>query len=106
MSKVISFRDMGVQIPESEALEGQKININKLFGREILVHRYTIKPSIIKESKNPLCLWMQISIDGNMRVVFSGSEYLQKMIKQIPYPEKFPFKTTIVRKDNDSHQFT
>jgi hypothetical protein len=106
MNELKSFKDLGVSVPESESLEGPKIDINKLFGREIVIHKYLLKPSIIKDHKNPTCLWMQISIEGNKRVVFSGSSYLQKMIKQIPYPEGFPFKTVIVKKDNDSHQFT
>lgn len=106
MNEVKSFKELGVSAPESEALEGPKIDINKLFGREIIIHKFLLKPSKIKESGNPVCLWMQISLDGTKRVVFSGSSYLQKMIAQIPNPEGFQFRTVIVKKDNDSHQFT
>jgi len=98
-----SFKDFGISIPESDALQGPKIKVDKLFGRKILVHRYVLKPS--KVIIGTTCMWMQISLDGDMRVVFSSSTYLQKMIAEVPYPEGFPFNAVIVRKDNDSHQF-
>lgn len=105
MSEVKSFKDLGVAAPPSAAMEGPKIDINKLFGREIIVYSFHLKPTQLKDVLNPVCLWMQISVDGNKRVVFSGSSYLQKMISDIP-PDGFPFRTVIVKKDNDSYQFT
>lgn len=99
-----SFKDLAVKLPETSGMEGPKIDINKLFGREIIVHRHTIGPSKYPE-KGAECLTLQISLDGTKRVVFSGSKYLIEICKKIPI-ESFPFKTTIIKADNDSHQFT
>lgn len=100
-----SFKDLDIDTPPSLGMEGPKIEPDKLFGREIMVHKYSIGPSKIPGKENTQCLTMQISINGSMRVVFCGSKYLIDTIKKIP-SEAFPFTTTIVRKDNNSYQFT
>lgn len=106
MNNIRNFSELGIAPPETMAMIGPKIDINKLIGRKIIVHAFSINPSKIKDKENTTCLWMQISLDdGSKRVCFSGSNYLQQMIKQIR-PEEFPVRTTIVKKDNDSYQFT
>lgn len=100
-----SFKDLAIQSPEIIGMEGPKIDVNKLFGREIIVHGCSIGPSKLPGKEDTKCLTLQISLDGNKRVVFSGSKYLLETCQQIP-KEAFPFTTTIVKKDNDSHQFT
>lgn len=100
-----SFKDLAIEAPISIGMEGPKIDMQKLFGRQIVVHDYSIGPSKIPGKENTQCLTLQISLDGNKRVVFSGSKYLIDTCLKIP-KESLPFSTTIIKADNDSHQFT
>lgn len=96
-----SFSELGIKIT-TKGFEGDKIKIERILNKEIIVEDYRIENSKIKEGDK--CLWMQIVVDGNKRVLFSGSKYLQEMIKQVK-KDNFPFKTTII-KNNDRLEFT
>lgn len=100
-----TFKDLNIAPPKTIGMEGPKIDMNKLFGRQIIVHGYTIGPSKLPGKEHTSCLTLQISLDGNKRVVFSGSKYLLEACKQLN-EDDFPFSTIIVKCDNDSHQFT
>lgn len=99
------FADFGSKAPESRGFEGQRIEPHQLFGVEITVHRGTIGPSKIPGKEHTRCLTLQMTVDGVKRMGFFSSEYLIKQFLERE-PEDFPFYTTIVRKENRSHQFT
>ncbi len=103
--QIKSFKDLAIAEPVNVGMQGPKIDMHKLFGRQIVVHDYSIAPSKIAGKEHTQCLTLQISVDGNKRVVFSGSRYLIDTCVKIP-KDALPFSTTIVKKDNDSHQFT
>lgn len=103
--EVKEFKALGVKPPESKALIGPRIDINKLFGREITVLYVNIEPSKLPGKEGEKCLYIQITVNGAPHVLFSGSRYLLEQAKQIP-PEGYPFRTIIMKGDNDSHQFT
>lgn len=92
-----SFKDFGI-IVESVSLQGDKIKISKVLNKPIKIHKYKIGPSKFCEKGNGKCLHIQIEIDNEMRVVFTGSINLQEMIEKVP-KDKFPFNTTIVKND-------
>ena len=96
------FKDFGIK-PKQEALKGDRINIERLFGREIIVHSYYLKDSKFPGKYNK-CLWLQLEVNNEMRVCFVGSFVLADAIERIP-KENFPFTTTII-KDNQQYQFT
>jgi len=62
---------------------------------EIIVVDYRIEKSKVNAGD---CLHMQIKMNGNDQVIFTGSTTLISMIQQIP-KDKFPFTTIIVRND-------
>lgn len=93
------FSDLGIK-PESKHFTGNKIKISKVLNKEITVHGFSIKPSTFKGN----CLHLQISMDGTMFVIFTGSTILIDTIKRVP-KESFPFETTIVE-ENDHFEFT
>jgi hypothetical protein len=66
------------------------------------VHRFEIKPS--KQDAGGECLYLQIVVNNERRVLFTGSKYLIDAIKQVP-AGNFPFSTTIIN-DNDRYLFT
>ena len=99
-----SFKELGIS-PERPAMTGDKIDIDRIFNREIEVHSYYIKDSKYEKGRgNGKCLYLQISVANEKRVVFSGSGVLMELIEKIPKQE-FPFKTTIIKQDK-AHLFT
>jgi hypothetical protein len=99
------FKDLGIKLPETQALEGPKIEIAKLFGKQVTVHAFKVGPSKHPKELGEKCLTLQISVDGAKRVVFTGSRYLLQQVEQVP-AHGFPFRATIMKHDNDSIQFT
>lgn len=79
---------------------GDKISINRVLNKPILIHEYKIEPSKYKDQ----CLHLQIEVDGEKRVLFLGAKILIEAIQKIP-TEKFPVETTII-KDNNYYEFT
>ncbi len=94
-----NFKSFNIQ-PAVQGLKGDKIKIDKVFNKEIVVEDWRIEDSKYKGK----CLHMQIIIDSSTRVVFTGSVSLLEMIQKVDR-DKLPFKT-IILKDNDRYEFT
>lgn len=97
-----SFKDLNIQASQP-LLQGDKIKIERILNRAITVLGYEIRVSKFDRG-NGKCLYIQIELEGQKRVVFTGSGVLMDTIDKVP-KESFPFTTTIV-KDNDRFQFT
>ena len=95
------FSDLGIKAAESKKLVGDKIKIDKILNKEIIVLGYRIDASKY-EGK---CLCLQISLSDTKRVVFTGSKKLLELVQQT-HAESFPFTTAIVKEDDDSLNFT
>jgi hypothetical protein len=89
--------------PMNKGFVGEKINIHRIINKPIVVHDFKIEKSKY-EKGHGRCLYLQITVDGTMRVVFIGSAALMDLIEQVPR-EEFPFETTIV-KENERFEFT
>ena len=98
---MVRFNELGIKVA-TKAFVGDSIKIERLLNREITVLDYKITDSIKKAGT--LCLHMQLEVDGQKRVNFTGAQALIETIQKVP-PEKFPFSTIIV-KDNDRYEFT
>lgn len=96
-----SFSDLGIK-PTAQGFTGDKIKIDRLLNREIIILDFKISPSTQKAGTE--CLTLQIEINEQKHVVFTGAKGLMETIKQVPR-EEFPFKTTII-KEFDSPRFT
>ena len=97
------FSSFGIKPPAS-GLKGDKIKIERLLNRPIIVEKFEIKPSRFLDKGNGKCLHMQIKIGEAEHVVFTGSSVLMDSIQQVDQND-FPFTTTIV-KDSDRLMFT
>ena len=97
-----SFKSFGIK-PQTKSFEGDKIKIDKVLNKLIVVEDYKIEPSKFDKG-NGKCLFLQIVVDNSKRVLFTGSTNLMEMIQQVP-KEKMPFDTTII-KENDRFEFT
>ena len=87
-----------------QGFTGNKIDMDDLIGREIIVHDYRITDSKYQGKGSGKCLHLQVEIDGKKRVAFNGSTGLMNTLEQID-KEKFPFTTTII-KENKRYCFT
>lgn len=95
------FNELGIT-PTMKGFTGDKVKINKVLNREITVHAYKIEDSKFKDKGK--CLYLQISMAGNMHVVFTGSNVLMDTIQQIDKAH-FPFVTTIIE-ENERYLFS
>lgn len=95
-----NFSEFGIKV-ESKAFVGKSIDIVDVLDQEIIVHDFKIGPSQHPKKDNDQCLTLQIEFEGKKRVIFSGSIYLQQMIRRVPKPEGFPFIATI-KKDKET----
>lgn len=99
-----TFKEFGIK-PISKSFIGDKIKIDRIVNREIVVLDYKVEESkYSKGNGNNKCLYLQIELNGTHHVVFIGSAVLMEMIQQVP-AEDFPFKTTIIR-ENHRFEFT
>jgi hypothetical protein len=98
-----SFKDLGIS-PNLKAFTGDKIKIDRILNRAITVLDFKIEDSRFTDKGNGKCLYLHITLDGTMHVVFSGSRVLMDMIQKVPR-ESIPFTTTIV-KNNEHLEFT
>lgn len=96
------FKDFGIK-PNNNGLLGDKIKITRILNRNIKVCDYRIEPSKFKDKGTGKCLYLQVEIDGQLHVVFTGSSVLMDMISQVP-KTGFPFQTTITQ-NNDRFEF-
>jgi hypothetical protein len=76
---------------------GDKIHIDKVIGKEIIAHHYEIKQSKFPTETNDKCLYIQIELKGEKRVIFTTSKYLMDLCEQAK--DHFPFTTTIVKEE-------
>lgn len=98
------FNELGIQTT-STAFVGDKIKMNRVLNREIIVHDYKIEESVYQEKGNGKCLHLQIEIAGEKYVVFTGSKHLQNAITQVKRND-LPIETKIIKEANDSYSFT
>lgn len=92
-----NFKDFGIK-PSQPGLSGDKIKMDRVLNREIVVNDFRIFDSKHPQKGNGKCLQIGIKIGESNHVIFTGSIGLQDQINQIPKSE-FPFLTTIVKED-------
>lgn len=98
-----SFKDLGVT-PATKGFDGDKISIERLLDREIIVLDFKIVDSKYDKGSGK-CLHLHIKLNDENRVVFTGSLNLIETIQHIKNKsEDLPFKTTI-KKNNRQYSF-
>jgi hypothetical protein len=95
------FSELNIK-PDHQFLTGEKIKITKILNKPIIVHSFLVNNSKF-DNKPGECLTLQIEVDGEKRILFSGSKVLISMINQVN-KEDFPFQTTIV-KEGETFEF-
>ncbi|MHB1278268.1 MAG: hypothetical protein ACYC1Q_07710 [Bacteroidia bacterium] len=90
-----SFKDFKIEKPVN-SFAGEKIAVDRILNKEIIVHHYTVEPS--KKKEGTMCLNLQIEVDGAKRLIFTGSKSLMNQITQVA-KDDFPFTTAITKED-------
>lgn len=97
------FKQLNIK-PASKGFVGDKIKINKILNKGIIVHDFKVKES--KFEGGGQCLHLQIEIEDEKRLVFTRGSSLIDSLKQMTR-EDFPFKATVVREtENGPYEFT
>lgn len=91
-SSVKNFSDFGITIKRS--FEGNKLYPEDLLGQEIIVHFYEVRPS--KKEKGGDCLYAQITLNNEKRLLWSSSGFLMYALGNVP-ESGFPFKAIIIK---------
>ena len=89
------FSELGITA-DNGLFIGDKIKISKIINLEIKVIDFKIEESKYPKDKAGKCLCLQIEIDNEKRIVFTGSSVLIKMIEQVK-KEDLPFMCQIVK---------
>jgi hypothetical protein len=82
---------------DPEILDGNKIRIDDVLNRELVVTGYSVKDSKYSKNKSGKYLTLQIRIDNDKRVIFTGSDVLIEQMQQ--YGDKVPFLAVIRKVD-------
>lgn len=82
---------------EATPLDGDKIKIEQILDQEVLVIGCNIRRSKYEKNRSGKCLLMQMEIDGEHRVLFTGSDVLIEQMEK--YGEQIPFVATIKKID-------
>ena len=86
---------------EIQPLDGDKVKIESILNKEILITGYRLTKS--KQSENGKCLMLQFEIEDAKHIIFTGSGVLTNQIEK--YNHEIPFLTTI-RKINKYYTFS
>lgn len=97
-----SFKDLNIK--SNTPMIGEKIKISKVLNKEIVINDYRVTDSKFPKNKSGKCLCIQIVFEGDMRVIFSGSDVLISQIEQVDR-EVLPITSTI-RQQGDYYEFT
>lgn len=73
-------------------LAGDKMSLQEVVGKQIVVTGYKITISKFKEDNY---VAIQFELEGEQRVTFTGAQVLIEQLKK--YGEQIPFETTIKR---------
>ena len=82
---------------DSRQLEGDKISIDKILNKEVIVKNFTIKESKYNIGDN-FYMTMQIEIERINHIVFTSSIVLRNQLEK--YKEELPFIAKVVQINN------
>ena len=84
--------------PEDLPFEGEKVRVDSLLNKEIIIVKYKIRPSKYKHKcRNCATVQFKESEEDSNKVFFTGSEVLIDMLEK--YKEELPFMATIRKID-------
>lgn len=91
-----SMRNFGeLNVVVNRRFAGQRIRINTLLDRDIIVHDIEIRESKIKkENEEKKCIYVDIEVDGERRLLWGSYRFMIQQAEQLT-SDHFPFKCRI-----------
>lgn len=86
------FSELNIDNKLSDSFSGDKISINDILNKKIIITKSSVYKSKFKDNY----LKLQISIDNQNRIVFTGSKNLINSINSVEIKD-YPFETTIIK---------
>jgi len=80
---------------EALPLKGDKVKIEDVIDKEILVTGFKLMDSKYNKNGHPKCLTLQIELNKEEHIVFTGSNVLIDQVER--YKDEMPFLSTIKR---------
>jgi len=87
------FKDFADE-DERGGLEGEKVNIENVLDKEILITNFQFRQSHYHEGAYMI---LQFRNDGELKVVFTATEVVKKQLER--HKDQLPFYGTIVKKN-------
>ncbi len=97
-----AFSELGIKSPDNFFV-GEKIKIAKILNRKIIVRNFKIEKSKYPKNKSGNVLTLQIEINNEDHILFTGSDFLINQINQIKEAD-MPFET-IIEKSGEHFEF-
>jgi hypothetical protein len=82
---------------EERQMEGQKVKMETVVGKEITVTGYRVTGSKYHDGKNDRCMTLQFELNNTVYVLFTGSNVLISQMER--YKDEMPFLATIQKID-------
>ena len=82
---------------EEGALDGQKVKMESILNKEILILGYRVKDSKYEKKNSGICLTIQFEMDGKKAIVFTGSTVLADQLNR--YKDQIPFLGIVLKVD-------
>ena len=100
VNKMKRFSDFA---EEETGLEGDKVKVDDILNREILVIAYRIRNSKFSKNNSGKYLTIQFELDSGKHIFFTGSDVLIDQMEK--YGQEIPFCVT-VKKINRYYTFS
>ena len=78
-------------------LDGNKIRIDDVLNLEITILNFSVRASRYSKNRSGNYLTLQLELDGERRVLFTGSDVLIDQLEK--YAKMIPFETVIKKVD-------
>ncbi len=75
------------------SIAGRKMQIKDVLGRDIVITGFQTAPS--RKKQDAKCVTIQFLLDGQLRIIWTGSIVLQRLLEK--YSDKLPFQAKIQR---------
>ena len=79
-----------------DVFEGDKLSIDEVLNNEVEIINFKINQSKFQKGTGK-CLTIQVELNNEKRVIFTGSEVLMKQFEK--YKDELPFVATIKKID-------
>jgi hypothetical protein len=101
-----TLKTLGIDA-EPTGFVGKIIEMDYVFDKDIIIHRYEITESKYPKRNNDKLMNLQIEIDNDKRLLRTTSVGLMKVIKRVDENNGFPILTRIIKnKSTRAFEFT